>query len=376
MAQRIFGFLLTSIMFMTGCTTTTVELSHDFDGDGVIDPDDNCSVLDNPEQEDADGDLIGDVCDPDRDTAEGDLDGDGVTDSEDNCVALDNEMQQDLDLDGLGDVCDEDDDGDGVPDLMMLGDLDGDSIDDGRDNCVALDNPTQENWDGDALGDVCDEDDDGDGIFDAVDNCQFVANADQTDTDTDFVGDLCDATDNLACPDFVSAHECGGGWALCEPEGLATVTVSHLVTAWDGGPAIYWYAADGRRYVFPNVATFQSWFPTTGECPVIRRVSNVDLASILIGGNVTVRPGTRLVKITTDPRVYAITRGGVLHWIQSEALASAVYGTNWRRELLDVPDSFFVNYSVGTSIDAVSDYNRFDVFAGTDTIDQDLGLVP
>lgn len=326
MEKVILGWLFLACCALVGCSSTGLrDLDlHDFDGDGVTDPVDNCPALDNPLQENADGDLLGDVCDAEMMSAEGDLDGDRVTDSLDNCPALDNEDQL--------------------------------------------------NWDGDALGDVCDEDDDNDTVFDAVDNCRFVANEDQADLDGDRDGDLCDTIDSRMCPDFIGAHECGGGWALCEPESLETVPTSHLVTAWDGGPAVYWYAADGRRFVFPNVTTFHSWFPETGECPVIRQVSSADLASILIGGNVTIRPGTRLVKIRTDPKVYAITEGGVLHWITSEMLASDVYGGDWRIELVDVPDSFFVNYSIGSSITAASDYDRFDAYVGTPTIDHDLGL--
>lgn len=48
----------------------TVELSWfylDSDGDGVIDPLDNCPTVANPDQADFDGDGLGDVCDPDDD---------------------------------------------------------------------------------------------------------------------------------------------------------------------------------------------------------------------------------------------------------------------------------------------------------------------
>jgi hypothetical protein len=46
----------------------------DTDGDGVPDSADNCPLVANPGQQDADGDSIGDHCDP------GDFDGDGYTD--------------------------------------------------------------------------------------------------------------------------------------------------------------------------------------------------------------------------------------------------------------------------------------------------------
>lgn len=322
----IFVFLSSLILFV-GCTTTTVVVpeNHDFDGDGWVDTDDNCAFLDNPLQENADGDLLGDVCDNDVMVMEGDLDGDSVTDSLDNCLSLDNEFQ--------------------------------------------------ENWDEDELGDVCDDDDDNDGIFDAVDNCRLVENADQADIDLDFQGDVCDSMDSRECPDFVSAHECGGGWVLCEPESIETVPTGALVMSWEGA-AVFYLGSDGRRYAFPNMTTYYSWFPQTGECPVIRQVSDPDLATTLNGGNITIRPGTYLVKIPSDPKVYAITRGGELHWLESEAIASDVYGINWAYEIVDVPESFFVNYTVGTVIDDVSDYDRFDVFTGTMTIGQNLGLDP
>jgi hypothetical protein len=57
----------------------------DDDGDGVINDEDNCPADPNPEQADADGDDIGDVCDPtpNGETVPGDLNGDDVADDED-----------------------------------------------------------------------------------------------------------------------------------------------------------------------------------------------------------------------------------------------------------------------------------------------------
>lgn len=144
------------------------------------------------------------------------------------------------------------------------------------------------------------------------------------------------------------------------------------------GPAVYYIARDNRRYVFPNRTTYFSWYPTfEGIC----QIPDARLAAIYIGGNVTFRPGTWLAKITTDPKVYAVTRRGVLHWIENEALALQLYGPTWNRGLehdiptamvrrtRDVPDAFFVNYSVGASISRpVHPDGTLVRYAGNDTI--------
>ena len=78
---------------------------------------------------------------------------------------------------------------------------------------------------------------------------------------------------------------------------------------------VFWYANDGKRYVFPNAATFYTWFPTFNN---VVTISDSELFSIQIGGNVTYRPAAKLVKINTDPKVYAVSRGGVLRHVTSE----------------------------------------------------------
>jgi len=134
-----------------------------------------------------------------------------------------------------------------------------------------------------------------------------------------------------------------GTFAL--PSAASAAVAGDLVKA--SGPAVYYYAADGKRYVFPNEKTYFSWYMDFSS---VRTISDSELASIMIGGNVTIRPGTKLVKIQTDPKVYAVTLGGVLHWVESEAIATSLYGSNWASRVVDVPDSFFVNYSIGSSV--------------------------
>lgn len=114
-----------------------------------------------------------------------------------------------------------------------------------------------------------------------------------------------------------------------------------------GLSSVYYYGSDGKRYVFPNEKTYMTWY---SDFSGVVTISDSELGSIAIGGNVVYRPGTRLVKITTDPSVYAVTPGGNLHHIPDEATASKLYGSNWSQMIDDVPDAFFTNYSVGSGL--------------------------
>ena len=91
------------------------------DADGVNDASDNCPLVAKPLQEDTDLDGDGDACDGDSDgdgtpdvsdSLPGDpnewTDADGVNDATDNCLALDNADQLDTDGDLIGDACDPD----------------------------------------------------------------------------------------------------------------------------------------------------------------------------------------------------------------------------------------------------------------------------
>lgn len=148
---------------------------NDADGDGVLDPADNCPAIANANQTDTDDDDEGDACDTDDD-------GDDIADSADNCPLISNTNQTNTDDDTEGDACDTDDDNDEVLD--------------NADNCPLVANTSQTNTDTDTDGDACDTDDDNDEVLDGTDNCPLISNADQADADNDGKGDACDSSND------------------------------------------------------------------------------------------------------------------------------------------------------------------------------------
>lgn len=114
-----------------------------------------------------------------------------------------------------------------------------------------------------------------------------------------------------------------------------------------GNSSVYYLGSDSKRYVFPNEATYFSWYK---DFSGVITIPATELQSYMLGGNVTMRPGTKLVKIVTDPSVYAVEPNGVLRKIASEADAIALYGSTWATRVVDVADSFFTNYTVGTPL--------------------------
>ena len=91
--------------------------SDDTDADGIADNVDNCPTVCNPQQLDADTDNIGDVCDATPGCGgcgqpacelqgQCDADGDGIVDADDNCPNVYNPQQLDANSNATGDCCD------------------------------------------------------------------------------------------------------------------------------------------------------------------------------------------------------------------------------------------------------------------------------
>jgi hypothetical protein len=242
----------------TRTPTPTATPNIDTDGDGFLDHMDNCPLIANPDQADADHDGQGDACDVCPSDLNNDADNDGIcagsgylapkTGDEDNCPNDSNPDQLNTDLhrpngsivnqwassptsDSLGDACDGDDDNDRFLDTLesvgcwfppaptnpLIADTDGDRVIDGAE-CRLGSNPANSNSrprcggipgegdnDGDCLGNYAEEyifgsdpnnrDTDGDGFNDGLEVRGYGSNPASADSDGDGCADWIEIVD-------------------------------------------------------------------------------------------------------------------------------------------------------------------------------------
>ncbi|MFA6254474.1 MAG: right-handed parallel beta-helix repeat-containing protein [Patescibacteria group bacterium] len=119
--------------------------------------------------------------------------------------------------------------------------------------------------------------------------------------------------------------------------------------------AVYYIGSDGKRYVFTDANVFKTWYQ---DFSLVKTIMATELAAYPVGGIVTYRPGVRMVKIQTDPKTYAVAKGGTLRWIKNEDLAVNLYGTQWYKMIDDISAAFFTNYKIGLDVSSIEDFNR------------------
>ncbi|HTK60096.1 MAG TPA: Ig-like domain-containing protein [Candidatus Baltobacteraceae bacterium] len=133
--------------------------------------------------------------------------------------------------------------------------------------------------------------------------------------------------------------------------------------------AVYYRGLDGKRHAFPNSKVYFTWYQ---DFSGVAEIPADEMSALPLGKQVTYRPGVKMVKFQTLNNVYAVARGGVLRWVKTEAVASALYGADWNKKIDDISDAFFLDYKFGADVNAASDYSPSGETAGATTIDQNF----
>ncbi|MFA6100237.1 MAG: ice-binding family protein [Patescibacteria group bacterium] len=135
--------------------------------------------------------------------------------------------------------------------------------------------------------------------------------------------------------------------------------------------AVYYVGADGKRHSFANSHIFFSWFTDFNG---VRVITLQQLANLPLGINVRYKPGSKMVKFTTDPKVYVVSRGGVLRWVKTEGVAAALYGSLWNKGIDDLSDALRNSYTFGADVNNASDFNLSLQESSVGNISADYGL--
>lgn len=122
------------------------------------------------------------------------------------------------------------------------------------------------------------------------------------------------------------------------------------------GSTIYWAANNGKKYTFPNIATYYTWF-SYNDFKSVKKLTNKELNSIPTAGNVTYRGGAKLVKFPDVATVYAVSRYGILRPVANEQVASQLYGYDWATKVDTLPWNLRADYVIHSMIYSASDYS-------------------
>jgi len=114
-----------------------------------------------------------------------------------------------------------------------------------------------------------------------------------------------------------------------------------------GNSTIYYIGVDHKRHAIPTQKEYDSWFQSFNA---VKEVPATYLYKVQLGKTMTVRPGTYLVKIKTDPKVYMVDEAGRLRWITSETIAGALFGHGWKTRIVDLDVTQFADYELGPSL--------------------------
>ena len=114
-----------------------------------------------------------------------------------------------------------------------------------------------------------------------------------------------------------------------------------------GSLTTVYYYYDGERWTFPTSGAYFTWYENFDD---VETISDADLASIPLAGNIVRRPGSGMIKITSDAKSYVVGRDGEIRWAETEAVATDLFGSDWADWISDVEDVFFVDYTEGASM--------------------------
>jgi len=133
-----------------------------------------------------------------------------------------------------------------------------------------------------------------------------------------------------------------GGALIASP----VLALGELIKS-DISPAVYYLDGANVRHLFPTGPVYKTWYQ---DYSGIKVLSNEDISQYPLGKNVTVRSGLNIVTFATDPNFYAVEPGGVFRRFEDEEVIAEIYGADWLKRVIELPEGFFDDYVMGEKI--------------------------
>jgi len=127
---------------------------------------------------------------------------------------------------------------------------------------------------------------------------------------------------------------------------------------------MFYYSDNGKRYTFPNLDIFKSWYPET-------KIEDLEIHDIPklykteIGGNVFLRPGT-LLQTPTVPHIYLVVTNGEIRPFKDTFIVEQIYGNNWKSNVVELPNYYFTHYTVTDSINSIEEFPTYPIMTTID----------
>lgn len=135
-----------------------------------------------------------------------------------------------------------------------------------------------------------------------------------------------------------------------------------------GGYPVFFYTTDGKKSLFPNEVTYKSWY---SDFSAVKVLPQTELEAIPSGDkNVTVRPGSSVVKFENESGLYVLEKGGMIRSV-TDAVAKELYGASYVPAFIQV--AFRANYTSGSAVASASDYNKSTAMASAPDISTNMG---
>lgn len=116
---------------------------------------------------------------------------------------------------------------------------------------------------------------------------------------------------------------------------------------------VYALSGDGLRHVFWNAQILATYGVALSD---VVQLSDEQLSLHELGAPRLPKAGTVLVKVPSSERVYAVGENSELHWLTSQSVAASFYGKHWSDYVIDIPETGWLAFTVGSDITASSDW--------------------